>query len=166
MGERWSNRTAQILLLTEVLRGMGWRPFRSELCVFHCGLAVAGQIDAIFVNEAGDSFCLVDWKNCRDVRFDSFQRSLREPLSHLEDSNGWHYALQLNVYRRIVGAEYGLCVGEHMYLAIVHPTLSKPRLLQVPRLDAEIQLLIEDQVSMDLAVCAAMPSPDAQFAIP
>ena len=100
------------------------------------------------------------------MRFESFQRSLREPLSHLDVSNGWHYALQLNVYRHIVETEYGLRVGEHMYLAIVRPTLSKPRLLQVPRLDAEIQLLIEDQVSGGLAFCSARPSPDAPFEIP
>ena len=128
---------------------MGWRPFRSELCVFHCGLVVVGQINAIFVNEAGDGFCLVDWKNCRDVRFDSFQRSLREPLSHLEDSNGWHYY--------IVETEYALPGGEHMYLATVHPTMSKPRLLLVLKLEAEIQLLTEDQVSRGFGFCSGVP---------
>ena len=152
--------------MTAALRGMGWHPFRTELCVFHCGLAAAGQIEALFVNDGGDGFCLVDWKNCRDVRFDSFQRSLREPLSHLEDSNGWHYSLQLNVYRHVVETEYGLPVGEHMYLAIVHPTMSKPRLLLVPGLEAEIRLLIEDRVSRGFAFCSGVPGASARFAIP
>ena len=53
-----------------------------------------------------------------------------------------------------------------MYLALVHPTVSKPRLLHVPRLDPEIKWLIGDQVGRGLAVCAAMPSPDAPFEIP
>ncbi len=62
--------------------------------------------------------------------------------------------------------EYALLVGQHMYLTIVHTTLSKPRLLHVPRLDAEIQWLIEDQVSRSLAFCSAMPGREAPLEIP
>ena len=64
---------------------------RAEVCLFHCGLVVAGQLDALFANCAG-GLCLLDWKRCRNVRFDSFGKSLAPPLEHLEDCNGWLYS--------------------------------------------------------------------------
>ena len=48
--------------------------------------------------------------------------------------------MQLNLYRYIIETEYGLSVS-CMYLAIVHPEITCPRLVQVPPLDAEISEL-------------------------
>ncbi len=64
---------------------------RAEVWLFHCGLVVAGQLDTLFANCAG-GLRLLDWKRCRNVRFDSFGKSLAPPLEHLEDCNGWLYS--------------------------------------------------------------------------
>ena len=121
---------------------------------------------------------------CRDQDIDAV-------LTHLSDDLVWHYSAIsqppkhgkagarefLEAYKakvrnphwrifRIAETEDALPVGEHIYLAIVHPTLSKPRLLHVPQLGAEIQWLIEDQVSRGLAFCSAVPGAEAPFAIP
>ena len=55
---------------------------------------MAGQADAIFVDSSGD-IVILDWKRTASIKFDNAFRSLREPLQHLPDSNGWLYGLKL-----------------------------------------------------------------------
>ena len=119
-----------------LLRGL--RPHRTELCIFHCGLKVAGQIDALFW-DASMTLVIVDWKRVRHIRSEGFD-PLRYPLDHLSDTNHWMYALQLNLYRYILESEYRLAVSG-MYLAVVHPELPAPRLIEVPRLEDEMRAL-------------------------
>ena len=45
----------------------GMVPHRTELCIFHCGLRVAGQIDALFL-DASWRLVIVDWKQVRNLR--------------------------------------------------------------------------------------------------
>ena len=63
----------------------------------------------------------------------------------MPDCNYWQYALQLNLYRHMLETEYGLQVVG-MYLGIVHPESLGPRLVSVPRLDAELDALVEFEV--------------------
>ena len=86
------------LLISEALAEMGWRPFRTEVCLTHIGLCLCGQLDALFWNDEKE-LAVLDWKNCRNVTFENNFRSLKEPLQHLAESNGNLYSLQLNTYR-------------------------------------------------------------------
>ena len=140
-----------VLRIAAVLREWGFVPWRTELCVFHMGLKVAGQLDALFINDARQ-LLLIDWKRCKNVTFDCCWRTLKPPLEHLGDCNGWVYSLQLNMYRWILEAAYGLMVGERMYLAVVHTDLSKPRLVKIPHLEEEVEAVIADQLEKGLAV--------------
>ena len=87
------------LLVANALAEMGWWPYRTEVCLTHIGLCVCGQLDALFQNERGE-LCILDWKNCKNVRFENPFRTLKEPLQHLAECNGNLYSLQLNTYRR------------------------------------------------------------------
>ena len=129
------------------------------------GLVCAVQLDALFRNEKGE-LALVDWKCCKDVSFEKCFRELRPPLEHLPDCNGWLYTLQLNTYRYILEGEYGYIIGDHMYIAIVHQTLPKPRLVRVPRHQAEMELIVGDQVSCGIAMSAAMAGHYAPLELP
>ncbi len=83
---------------------------------------------------------------------------MRPPLQHLPDSNYFHYALQLNLYRYVLESEYGFRVSG-MFLGVVHP-LSAPLCLEIPRLDAEIASIVEH--------CGGRPptpGPDAPFIV-
>ena len=71
--------------------------FRTEVSPLHCGLCLAGQADALFVDQSG-AITILDWKRTQRIRFDGFG-SLREPINHLPDANGWQYCLQLNIYK-------------------------------------------------------------------
>ena len=122
-------------------------------------------MDTLFRNENGE-LALMDWKCCKDVSFDKCFRALRPPFEHLPDCNGWLYALQLNTYRYILEGEYGYRIGERMYLAIVHGTLAKPRLVRVPLLQEEMELIVEDQRSRGLALSKVKPCHDSSFVLP
>ena len=154
---------SMFLAIFDVLRSWGLRVFRTEVSLFHNGLCLAGQADALFVDDDG-AITILDWKRTKMIRFDNSFRTLKEPLSHLPDSNGWLYCLQLNVYKWMIETELtGLRVAA-MYLGQVHPCLPRARLIEVPCMRDELQLVVEDQIGRGEAISGALP--DATFALP
>ena len=154
------------LVLMEALDQMGFTPFRTEVCIFHIGLCVAGQLDALFRNHMSNTFALIDWKRCRTVIFDDSFRTLWPPLDHLPECNGSLYALQLNMYRYILESEYGFYIGENMYLGVCHPESQTPSLIRVPLLQVEIDIIIRDQIARGYAMSAAEPELNTPFRLP
>ena len=67
---------------------------------------------------------------------------MREPLDNLPDTNYYHYALQLNVYRFILQSEYSMKVSA-LFLGVFHPSRTEHRCIQLPFLDEEMQVLLE-----------------------
>lgn len=173
---------------SDFVRTLQYTPYRTELCLAHFGLVCCGQIDALFRHNDG-TFAIVDWKRTRKLEFENSFRRLLPPLEHMTDCNGaacppspntlvqamrahsapplaW-YSLQLNLYRYMLESEYqGFCIGERMFLAVVHPDLSAPRLIRVNYMQEEMLLIVEDQVRQRKAVSFAQPGPDAQFRLP
>ena len=153
-----------INLLVDVLQEMGYRPFRTELCVIHMGLCCAGQIDALFHRESDASIVLIDWKRSK-VTFDKCFRSLYPPLEHVPDCNGFLYMLQLALYKYICESEYGLKI-DSLFLGVVHPTQEKPRLIRIPYMREEMEMLVEDQIAKGLALTTAIPGAEVPFRCP
>ena len=83
-------------------------PYRTEWMVYHEELRLAGSIDMIFENEDG-SLQIYDWKRCKEISYDSYygKAAITSCISHLPDTNFWHYSLQLNVYKNILEIKYG-----------------------------------------------------------
>ena len=75
------------------------------------------------------------------------------------------YALQLNVYRSILEDEYDYRVSL-MLLGQVHPELAGPKIIFVPRMEEELQPVVEDQVARRLAWPEPRPGETAEFALP
>ena len=134
----------QLSSIYQLLLSLGLRPHRTELCIFHCGLRLAGQIDALFLDK-DSKLVIVDWKRIRELKYENPHASLLYPLDNLPDTNYWAYALQLNLYRHILETEYDLDVSR-MILAIVHPDIPSPRLVDVPRLEAEIHAIHDFEI--------------------
>ena len=134
----------QLLEICALLRREGFTVARTELSVFHCGLRLAGQIDALFQDAAGN-YIIVDWKRCRELR-ETDREPLRPPLEHLPACNYFLYALQLNLYAYILESEYG-CTVSRMLLGVVHPTAAHGRCIELPRLNAEIEAIVELEVA-------------------
>ena len=64
------------------------------------------------------------------------------PVSHLPDTNYWHYTLQLNLYRWLLEKHYGVVISE-MALIVLHPDNKTYKRYKLNRLDAEIEEIIE-----------------------
>ena len=64
----------------------------------------------------------------------------------------------------ILESEYGYTVGTNLFLVVVHPDFAKPRLIQVPYLQEEILMMVEDQRAQGKALSAAA-GPNAAFVL-
>ena len=104
-------------------------------------------------HDADGRLVIVDWKRVPKLSFENRYSALRYPLSHLPASSYWLYALQLNTYRFFLETEYAMGVAS-MWLAVVHPRLATPRLVEVPRLDEEMEALLEHEIMSGRATCS------------
>ena len=82
-----------------------------------------------------------DWKRCKEIQTDAF-RQMKFPLHHLPDSNYYHYALQLNIYRHILESEYEMPISS-MCLGVFHPLSELATCVEIPRMETEIDLILE-----------------------
>lgn len=118
------------------------RPYRSEWMIWDSDLRLAGSIDMLFENEDG-TLSIYDWKRCKDIqpnsRWNKFSHV--DCISHIPDTNFWHYALQLNVYAALLERNYGKCVKD-LRLVVLHPNQQRYRVMTVPWLREDVDLLL------------------------
>jgi len=121
------------------------KPYRTEWMVYYEELKLAGSIDMVFENPDG-TIQIYDWKRCKEIKYeDDYGKCAITPcISHLPDTNFWHYSLQLNTYKRILEDKYGKTVTD-LYLVCLHPeNVNKTyECIQVPDLSTEIDLLFD-----------------------
>jgi hypothetical protein len=121
------------------------KPYRTEWIVFDEDLKIAGSIDMVYENPDG-TLAIYDWKRCLEItsenRFNKFAKT--KSISHYPDTNFWHYALQLNVYKSILEKKYGKTVSE-LYLIRLHPTSENYEKIVVPILEKDIATLFEER---------------------
>ena len=118
--------------------------YRSEWMIFIKNIRIAGTIDAVFTDGDDDELIIADWKRSREVTKKSFGDFARFPLSHLPDSNYYHYALQLNLYRVILEMCYNKKVKE-MFLVVLHPGNDSYEKINIERMDKEINYIFWDR---------------------
>lgn len=77
--------------------------FEPEKLVFSNRLGLAGSIDLLVTNKDG-SYIIYDWKNIKELKKDGFmgKTGILECTKTVQDSNYWHYALQLQLYEIIL----------------------------------------------------------------
>ena len=143
------------------------KPYRTEWCVYHEELKISGSIDMIFENPDG-TLQIYDWKRCKEIAFESYggkQRAITPCISHLQDTNFWHYSLQLNLYKTILETKYDKKITG-LYLVCIHPDnpYKKYDRIQVPFLEKEMADLMvfrkEQLVAMAMATSTATTTPD------
>jgi ATP-dependent exoDNAse (exonuclease V) beta subunit len=99
----------------------------------------------IYENPDG-TLSIYDWKRSKEItttnNWNKF--ALTECISHLPDTNFWHYSLQLNIYKTILEEKYNKTIKD-LYLVRFHS--SNPDntydLLPVPFLKNEVTDLYE-----------------------
>lgn len=119
------------------------KPYRTEWTVYNEDIKLAGTIDMVYENDDG-TLSIYDWKRCKEIsRTNSFnQFAITESISHIPNSNFWHYTLQLNTYKAILEAKYNKTVRD-LYLVRLHPDAREKtfELIKLPILAKEIQTL-------------------------
>lgn len=121
-------------------------PYRTEWTIFHEDIKLAGSIDMVYENEDG-TLNIYDWKRAKNITpINAFNKyALTETISHLPDSNFWHYTLQLNTYKAILEDKYNKKVKD-LYLVRLHPDAEEENyeLIKLPDLQKEIKELWEE----------------------
>jgi len=123
------------------------KPYRTEWTVYFEELKLSGSIDMIFENPDG-TLQIYDWKRSKGIEYESYGDKCAKTkcISHLPDSNFWHYSLQLNIYREILEEKYGKTITG-MYLICIHPenyNKSYQR-IEVKDLRTEVASLFEER---------------------
>jgi ATP-dependent exoDNAse (exonuclease V) beta subunit len=125
-------------------------PYRTEWMIYDEDVKIAGSIDMLYRNEDG-SFTIYDWKRTKQISaanpFKKFAVST-SVIPHIPDTNYWHYALQLNIYRRILSRKYGINVRD-MMLVRLHPNAESYELICVPELNTEIDAIWNHRISVN-----------------
>jgi ATP-dependent exoDNAse (exonuclease V) beta subunit len=121
------------------------KPYRTEWMVYYEELKISGSIDMIFENPDG-TIQIYDWKRCKEIAYENpYGKTAITPcISHFQDSNFWHYALQLNTYKTILEHKYGKKVTG-LYLVCLHPDNPYKNYdrIEVPFLEEDMQNLFE-----------------------
>lgn len=122
------------------------KAYRTEWCVYHEEMKLSGSIDMLFKDETTGEFKIYDWKRSKGIEYENYygKTAITPCISHMPDTNFWHYSLQLNVYRRILKEKYDIDVTE-LALVVLHPdNHSKDyEIVEVPILDEELDNLWE-----------------------
>ena len=119
-------------------------PYRTEWLIYDDNVKMSGSIDMVYENVEDGTLSIYDWKRCKSIdKTNGWNKfAITECISHLPDSNFWHYSLQLNTYKTILERNYGKRVAD-MYLVRLHPDSSTYQLLKVPVLENEMNDLFE-----------------------
>jgi hypothetical protein len=124
------------------------KPYRTEWTIYHEDLKLAGSIDMVYENPDG-TLSIYDWKRVKDITpVNTFNKyAITECISHMPDSNFWHYALQLNTYKAILEQKYDKKITD-LYLVKLHPDNEEEtyELIKLPDLSKDIVNLFQQRI--------------------
>jgi hypothetical protein len=107
-------------------------------------------------NPRRNPLAIYDWKRCREItktnRANKF--ATHPAIEHLPDTNYWHYALQLNIYKHILQSKYGKTITD-LYLIVLHPEAQNYQRIKLPDLQTEVSALFEERIQQFAATAAA-----------
>ena len=120
-------------------------PYRTEWTVYDEEAKIAGSIDMVYACANGEdandtnNLKIYDWKRSKEIKktVPFMKYAQTECISHIPDTNFWHYSLQLNIYKAILEKNYGKKVSD-LYLVCLHPDNKDHLLFKVPNLQDEV----------------------------
>lgn len=102
----------QYLAFMQIPQMQSLKPFRTEWKIYSDTWCIAGMIDAVFQNTAGN-YEIYDWKRVKEIKRNGFNRYAIHPnlrIFEIPDSNFYKYSLQLSIYWLILQREYNMNV--------------------------------------------------------
>ena len=128
-------------------------PFRTEWHICDPEHKIAGTIDLLCRN--GNGFDIYDWK--RSYKASPYETVFNYGINGLEnipDISFYHYALQQNLYKYMLEKNYNIRVS-NMYIVVLHPNNNHYEKYEIPRLDTEIQTVLNYISSKKVAIESA-----------
>lgn len=122
------------------------KAYRTEWLIFNEDIKLAGAIDMVFHNEKTGKKEIYDWKRVKEITFDAFKKTDTGNypfLATVPNTNFWHYALQLNTYKKMLEDKYENIEIDKMFLVVMHPDNKMYLRLEVPDMQYEIGELFE-----------------------
>jgi ATP-dependent exoDNAse (exonuclease V) beta subunit len=132
------NTTKEYFQFKDFVKDYPFEPYRTEWTVFDEELKIAGSIDMTFISPDG-SLMIYDWKRSKGIiKNTSFETySITDCINHLPDTNYWHYALQLNMYKALLERNYGMKITK-LCLVCLYPEQTTYNVIDLPDLENEI----------------------------
>lgn len=122
-------------------------PYRTEWAVYDDEHGIAGTID--FVDYQNGKYIIYDWKRSakiiadgQPIKVNRFGKKAKFPITHINDTTYYHYALQLSLYRYILEKNYGIQISD-LRLGIFHPTYDRPYVISLPYLEKEVIAILD-----------------------
>ena len=122
------------------------KAYRTEWEIFDTELNLAGSVDMVFKDE-NDEYWIYDWKRSKEIKTQNDFENGFAPFEHLPNANYWHYALQLNVYKRILETKYNTPI-KGMCLIVLHENHKNYMRYELPELSDEVTALFEERQSI------------------
>ena len=137
------------------VQDLGLRPYRTELCVgWRVGgqSVSAGQIDALYIDEAG-LYYIIDFKRVKHTTIlDPDKAATRQgfkgaralpPISHVPDTHYQHYSLQTSIYNLMLRNTTAIDVEDRMFLVRMHVDRLHVEIVKCHDLRTEAKVLLE-----------------------
>jgi len=120
----------------------------AEKIVFSPNLGVAGTIDLLMFDPATLTVIILDWKQNKKISKVNNYDSALYPIDHLEDTDLNKYAMQLNLYQRILEEEsYFPGATGGFKRVLVHLTSDysiKNKIIKLPDMQVEINNMLKN----------------------
>lgn len=105
---------------------------------------IAGSIDLLAYSKKLNAIIIIDNKSNKAIKKEAYRNAkMLAPLSHIPDSNYWHYSLQGAIYKRILETETGLKVSERKFLIWFDFENKKFQIIECANLDKEAKIILE-----------------------
>lgn len=121
-------------------------PYRTEWRIFYEEYGIAGTLD--FLECRDGRYVIYDWKRStklinkgRVERSSRYRKNALAPISHVDDTTFYHYALQVSFYRYILEQKYDITVSESR-LAVFHPDNGRYYLIDIPYMRDEVRAIL------------------------
>lgn len=147
MGNPIENVPADVRpLFSQFAADYNLQPYRTEWAIYDEDSGVAGTLD--FLELKDGVYTIYDWKRSEKILYDGavekisrFGKMALHPIQNIPDTNFWHYALQLSMYRYILEKNYGIEVTL-CRLGVFHPSYTTYHVVDVPYLKKEVAMLL------------------------
>ena len=130
--------------------------YRTEWCICAPNEDLAGSIDLVMKDKDSNTFHIFDWKRSEKLedKYTSYGKKMTPPAHDVDDCQGQHYRLQLNIYKWILERYYDVRVDQ-MKVVCVHPRyLPHGFVDDVPDMQETVEKLM--QCCRDLKAAASL----------